>query len=613
EKNHYKMYKSGKRWVFSCITSIGLTTGVILTFNPSIIHADTVKTSTIIGNVKADSLSNSQVYLNKSETAVRNSTKDSKVASSSSTADSQATSTNSTKDSKVASSSSTADSQATSTNSTKDSKVASSSSTADSQATSTNTTKDSKVASSSSTADSQATSTNTTKDSKVTNSSSTADSQATSTNSAKDSKIASSSSSESVKTVSKNSVKSSAPKIKSYKKTDASKTHTLSEKKQITISSSTANGEVIVTPENFLQYFKLNGQKKDKVGAWIPTYDASTGIITLTQDEGDEVGLFTLKNKINTSSSFSLVGEINIGSHAQPYGADGIGIGFQPGNTDLVGSHGSALGFGGLSNSFGWKADTFWNGTTGATDSGSDPDDMIDPNKTGHDFGGNGFPFGAFVYTDTDNIAQTYNGTDAPAQKIDQPGVFQPIKINYDGDSKTMSVYFDGKIWSKDVSSWIAGNTFQSFFINASTGGFSNLQQFKIISFDYTAAGVVNIHYQDQDGKTIHPDATQISGAVGDSYDTSSAKIDIDGYTFVASQGPVTGQYTTDPIDVTFIYHKTGTLVQAQKISRTINYLDKKTGKVVANQVVQDVTFNRTAIVDKVTGELLGYDTTGDG
>ncbi|MBS0935729.1 KxYKxGKxW signal peptide domain-containing protein, partial [Lactiplantibacillus plantarum] len=26
EKNHYKMYKSGKRWVFSCITSIGLTT-----------------------------------------------------------------------------------------------------------------------------------------------------------------------------------------------------------------------------------------------------------------------------------------------------------------------------------------------------------------------------------------------------------------------------------------------------------------------------------------------------------------------------------------------------------------------------------------------------------
>ncbi|WP_306418166.1 mucin-binding protein, partial [Lactiplantibacillus mudanjiangensis] len=41
--------------------------------------------------------------------------------------------------------------------------------------------------------------------------------------------------------------------------------------------------------------------------------------------------------------------------------------------------------------------------------------------------------------------------------------------------------------------------------------------------------------------------------------------------------------------------------------------MDKKTGKVVANQVVQDVTFNRTAIVDNVTGELLGYDTNGDG
>jgi LPXTG-motif cell wall-anchored protein len=48
-------------------------------------------------------------------------------------------------------------------------------------------------------------------------------------------------------------------------------------------------------------------------------------------------------------------------------------------------------------------------------------------------------------------------------------------------------------------------------------------------------------------------------------------------------------------------------------VKRTINYLDKKTGKTVASQVVQTVTYRRVAIVDDVTGKLLGYDTNGDG
>ncbi|MGO3360641.1 MAG: mucin-binding protein, partial [Leuconostoc mesenteroides] len=50
-----------------------------------------------------------------------------------------------------------------------------------------------------------------------------------------------------------------------------------------------------------------------------------------------------------------------------------------------------------------------------------------------------------------------------------------------------------------------------------------------------------------------------------------------------------------------------------QTITRTINYLDKQTGQVVSKQVTQDVTYNRTAIIDKVSGELLGYDTNADG
>ena len=48
-----------------------------------------------------------------------------------------------------------------------------------------------------------------------------------------------------------------------------------------------------------------------------------------------------------------------------------------------------------------------------------------------------------------------------------------------------------------------------------------------------------------------------------------------------------------------------------QTVTRTVNYLDKQTGKVVAKQITEQVTYNRTAIVDKVTGQIIGYSTTG--
>ncbi|ORI50706.1 hypothetical protein BMS87_09010 [Leuconostoc pseudomesenteroides] len=48
-----------------------------------------------------------------------------------------------------------------------------------------------------------------------------------------------------------------------------------------------------------------------------------------------------------------------------------------------------------------------------------------------------------------------------------------------------------------------------------------------------------------------------------------------------------------------------------QTVIRTVNYLDKQTGKVVAKQVTEQVTYNRTAIVDKATGQIIGYSTTG--
>lgn len=53
-----------------------------------------------------------------------------------------------------------------------------------------------------------------------------------------------------------------------------------------------------VTKDNFLAYFSLNGSA---------TYDQNTGIVTITPDEYNKVGNFSLKSKIDMNTSFTLL------------------------------------------------------------------------------------------------------------------------------------------------------------------------------------------------------------------------------------------------------------------------------------------------------------------
>ena len=50
----------------------------------------------------------------------------------------------------------------------------------------------------------------------------------------------------------------------------------------------------------------------------------------------------------------------------------------------------------------------------------------------------------------------------------------------------------------------------------------------------------------------------------------------------------------------------------SKTITRTIDYLDELTSDKIADSVNQSMTFKRHVIIDKVTGEVLGYDTNGD-
>lgn len=261
--------------------------------------------------------------------------------------------------------------------------------------------------------------------------------------------------------------------------------------------------EITITKDNFLDYFQTNGTAK---------YDPNSGITTLTTDSNWQNGSVTLKQYIDFTQNFTLSGSINLGANA--YGADGIGVGFHPGDLTLIGTAGGALGFGDLANAFGWKADTYYNNAANGPYT-------VDPLTSA---------FGSFVYTDTSNRAISYMGPEAPALEIPRPSnnTFVPFTLTYTYDnssnktSKMLHVEYAGKIWERDVSDWIGTNLTEAFFITGSTGVSHNLQQVKVDSFSYTSkdsqanitGNDITIHVGDKipDDDEFNAKATDVDG-----------------------------------------------------------------------------------------------------
>lgn len=96
----------------------------------------------------------------------------------------------------------------------------------------------------------------------------------------------------------------------------------------------------------------------------------------------------------------------------------------------------------------------------------------------------------------------------------------------------------------------IDGYTFKAVQGNA-TGTFTDAPQTVTYIYTRNAGKAVTVQYQDENGKTIHPDVT-LSGFLGDTY--QSEQLAIDGYTFKTVQGNTTGTFTDAPQTVTYIY-----------------------------------------------------------
>lgn len=265
--------------------------------------------------------------------------------------------------------------------------------------------------------------------------------------------------------------------------------------------------DVVVTPENFNQYFITHG---------IAYYDQTKGIATLTPDFPSFRGSITLDTKMNVNKDFHFTGAVNLGDKYEGHsrdgdpGGDGLAFVFNPGDPNVIGEYGSGLGMGGLSYAFGFKLDTYVNKSF-------DPKGKTKPDPI--DFYNKG-AFGAFIFADKAGTVTTQPGLPGwKAALLDvQPSnnQFQPFTIDYDGDTKEMTITYAGQTWKQSMKKYFSytHKNVYSLSISASTGGAYNLQQVKLEKFTYTAAALLEEDFVDTDLQELIDRPLRTSGDV---------------------------------------------------------------------------------------------------
>ena len=268
-----------------------------------------------------------------------------------------------------------------------------------------------------------------------------------------------------------------------------------------TTASSVSSNSVVVTKDNFNDHMNVSGSA---------VYDPKTGIVTLTPDEKSKKGAISLNTRLDSNRSFRFDGKVNLGNRYEGFhnstddfdGGDGIGFAFSPGDRGEIGKEGAAVGIGGLKNAFGFKLDTFHNTSPpkGDAKANKDPSSMI----------GKG-AFGAFVSTDTNGVATTDVNSASPLKVQPTDNSLQDFVIDYNGDTKVMTVTYAGQTWTKNMSDWIkrSGSTTFLLSMTVSTGGAKNLQQVQFGTFEYTQSATAQVRYVDANtGKDIIPPKT---------------------------------------------------------------------------------------------------------
>ncbi len=222
-------------------------------------------------------------------------------------------------------------------------------------------------------------------------------------------------------------------------------------------SSAPANG-VAIDPAKLAQIIKLNGDAR---------YDQSTNIVTLTPDAPSKLGGVTIQDRVDLAHDFTLVFQLNLGSkdagadgmafvmHADPRGAEAIGIG------------GGGLGLTGIAFGLGIEFDT-WKNATIAGEIATDHTNFIDTEA---------------------NINLRNESKPVSLGNIED-GAWHNVIVDWDASAQKLRYWFDGNLvgtMEKDiVAAYFGGSSLVYFGLTGATGGASNLQQAKLTHLDAT-------------------------------------------------------------------------------------------------------------------------------
>lgn len=321
------------------------------------------------------------------------------------------------------------------------------------------------------------------------------------------------------------------------------------------------------------------------------------GQVVLTADAGRQSGNLTLNNQIDLDYDFDLTGTITIGA------GDGVLIGFHTGNTDEVGRNGGSLGFAGLGNAFGWKADTYNNSNGGQNDNDTT---VINGQKVPY-FGPDpqGYRrFGAFAHTGDNGITIETNA--ASAQAIDPS--YDTIHVHYEAAAKLLTIELSqssqlGAVlkWTENIEHEIPKNRLVSFFIAGSTGDAHSKQGFKLNRFTYNAVGVAHVEYRDETGALLLK-GDDIHGIIGRTVTVLGTPEYQQAIAFLKTpeQGGYVPVNINDQGNVTFqrTHPETLTITMKKQYEATIHFVDDAENTQQANLGAKQITWTDGAPIE---------------
>ncbi|WP_172997932.1 MucBP domain-containing protein, partial [Lactobacillus helveticus] len=214
--------------------------------------------------------------------------------------------------------------------------------------------------------------------------------------------------------------------------------------------------------------------------------------------------------------------------------------------------------------------------------------------------------------------AKDVSGTAQQLDRYDINGQFHNFTVTYDGTTRALTINYTptgGKTltWTTNVPD---SSKAMAMIVSASTGGRKNLQQFKIMSFDFKQAATVNVKYVDTKGNQIaqgevtYPNGANVNGA----YTTGQLKIPNykfirmdDGTATRVNSLPATGTLTKagDNGTVIYVYAPAYSTSEVKTVTETVHYIGQD-GKPVANDA-SGIPTSFVTITNPIDGSTATY------